>query len=193
MAEKQYHGFAYEKKWCKDNNIMLWKDYVKKYKVDSDGLYTSKWDAIDEKNIDIPYQIKIVQINGGIEFGDLFRNNNVCKDFFLVVGVWETDKTNIIQEYIIYVDYKKWKKLFECKDEKFYDDIKYWIKNTVKNTKDYDEKWKKERGEYKERWGVDNILQPRFKRDHKKQRRIQCGISYNNFIEHIINNKLIDK
>jgi hypothetical protein len=40
--------------------------------------------------------------------------------------------------------------------------------------------WKSEVKEWKERWGKDRIVQPRFKRDHKTQRRIQSAVAYKN-------------
>ena len=46
-----------------------------------------------------------------------------------------------------------------------------------------DGKWEKFRLKYKELWG-DSILQPRFKRDHGIQKRLQVGITHKNLKKH---------
>jgi hypothetical protein len=57
--------------------------------------------------------------------------------------------------------------------------------STISNDKSDDSKWKQFRLKWKERYG-NSIISLRFKRDHKKQKRIQCGISRNNFLEVIL-------
>jgi hypothetical protein len=68
--------------------------------------------------------------------------------------------------------------------------VKDWIKNKVSNDRSYDSQWKKEMSYYKEQWGEDRIITPTFKRDHKKQRRIQCQIGYNTFMTELVKNKI---
>jgi hypothetical protein len=68
--------------------------------------------------------------------------------------------------------------------------VKDWIKNKVSNARSYDEQWKKEMLHYKQLWGEDRLITPTFKRDHKKQRRIQCQISYINFMQEFVKNKI---
>ncbi len=192
MAERQSHGFKFETKWCKENNITTWKQYEKKYGKQKGSNYTSKWDAINEniKGVNYkgkPVQLKCIGLNNAIELGDIFRNANKEEDFTLVVGFWVGKKTNIVDVVVLDIDYKKWNKLFEW--DRF-DEVKDWIKNKVSNDRSYDAQWKKEMSYYKEYWGENRLITPTFKRDHKKQRRIQCQISYINFMEEFVKNKI---
>jgi hypothetical protein len=191
MAERQSHGFKFETNWCKQNNVLTWKQYEKKYGKQKGSNYTSKWDAINE-NVKgktykgKPVQIKCIGLNNAIELGDIFRNSNKEEDFTLVVGFWEGKKTNIVDVVVLDINHKKWNKLFQW--DKF-DEVKDWIKNKVSNSYSYDNQWKEEMNYYKELWG-DRLVTPTFKRDHKKQRRIQCQISYINFMQEFVNNKI---
>ena len=54
---------------------------------------------------------------------DIFINSNRNKDFYLIYGVWERCKSNIIEEKMVFIDIDKWKTLF---DWEFYDDLKFW-------------------------------------------------------------------
>jgi hypothetical protein len=95
----------------------------------------------------------------------------------LIYGVWKGKKSNIIEERVVFIDITKWRELF---DWTHYDGLNNWIKNLVSNSYSYDMTWKSEVKEWKERWGKDRIVQPRFKRDHKTQRRIQSAVAYKN-------------
>jgi hypothetical protein len=189
MAERQAHGFIYEDKTIESYGYTDWKTYIKKYpNTDTDGIYTSTWDAINESEEGKyykgkPVQIKTIQKNGSVDLGDIFRNANKKEDFTLIVGFWEGSKTNIVEEYVIEVDYKKWNKELEWDK---YEELRDWIKNKVSNDYDYDDQWKEECKYYKNDWGRNRLIQPRFKRDHKTQRRIQCGITYKKFIQYIV-------
>ena len=56
-------------------------------------------------------------------------------------------------------------------------------------TNDYsdDIKWKKQITLFKEEWQLKtpNFIRPRFKRDHKKQKRIQCAINNKDFHNYV--------
>ena len=54
MSERQNHGFKFETKWCKENNVLTWKQYEKKYGKQLGSNYTSKWDAI---------KVNIIKVN----------------------------------------------------------------------------------------------------------------------------------
>jgi hypothetical protein len=191
MAERQSHGFKFETKWCNQNNVLTWKQYEDKYGKQEGSNYTSKWDAINENKVGKhykgrPVQLKCIGLNNAIELGDIFRNSQKEEDFTLVVGFWLGKKTNIVEIVELDIDYKKWNKLFEW--DKF-DEVKDWISNKVSNERSYDEQWKTEMLHYKKLWG-DRLITPTFKRDHKKQRRVQCQISYNTFMQEFVNNKI---
>ncbi len=195
MAERQSHGFKFETKWCKDNNVLTWKQYEDKYGKEIGSNYTSKWDAIDDtktgKNYKgTPIQLKCIGLGNAIELGDIFRNSNKEENFTLVVGFWEGKKTNIVDVVVLNIDSTKWNKLFEW--DKF-EELKDWISNKVSNSRTYDSQWKDEMLYYKKLWGDNRIITPTFKRDHKKQRRVQCQISYTNFINEFVLNGICNQ
>ena len=51
-----------------------------------------------------------------------------------------------------------------------------------------DEKWKEGRIALTDKWKeqTTNLIRPRFKRDHKTQKRMQCAINYSDFYEYFI-------
>ena len=142
MAERQMHGFLYEKKCFAD--FPWW--------TSNSDEYTNKWDGYDTE-LEMPVSIKCIQKGQSVEFGDMFRMASIDEDWLLRVGFWEVAKDNIVEEHLIEIDYS-----------------------------DYG-KWEKFRLKYKELWG-DSILQPRFKRDHGIQKRLQVGITHKNLKEH---------
>jgi hypothetical protein len=168
--ERQSHGFIYQDKKCEEHGLI------------QDTEYTGIWDAYTKDNI--PCVIKTFKKGSEMPLSDIFINSNRNKDFYLIYGVWEGCKSNIIEEKMVFIDINKWKTLF---DWEFYDDLKFWIKFSVKNDKSYDNIWKSEVKKWKIKWGGKRIVQPRFKRDHKQQRRVQSAINYkkiNIFLEY---------
>lgn len=161
--ERQSHGFEYQKLVCERYSLLY------------DENYTGIWDAF--KPDGTPCVIKTFQENSEIPLSDIFNNFSRDKDFYLMCGVWKGKKNNLVKENVILVDVKKWKELFQWTH---YDELKHWIKNIVSNSYDYDKTWKVEVKQWKQKWGEERIVQPRFKRDHKKQRRIQSAVSYKN-------------
>jgi hypothetical protein len=169
MAERQAHGFNYQKKIV-EREIL----------TESVG-YTDKWDAYNS-NLKRNVSIKCISKKGSIDFGDFKRQTMVDEDFILYVGFWQSKKDNVVEEYKVYITAEKWKSYLgditiiqEMLDEM----------STISNDKSDDSKWKQFRLKWKERYG-NSIISLRFKRDHKKQKRIQCGISRNNFLEVIL-------
>jgi hypothetical protein len=192
MAERQSHGFKYEKLVCKSKQWIDIKQYEKKYGKLKESNYTAKCDAIDESRPGKQYkgrpvQIKCIKLNRPVDMGDIFRNSKKDEDFTLVVGFWAGKKTNIVKEIILDINHKKWNKLFKWDK---YDELKDWIKNKVSNDRSYDTQWKNERIYYKELFG-ERIIIPTFKRSRStKQRRIQCQISYDNFMLEMVTKKI---
>jgi hypothetical protein len=161
--ERQGHGFEYQQKMCERHNLL------------SDENYTGMWDAHREDGISCI--VKTFKENSELPLSDIFNNAARDKDFYLMYGVWRGKKSNIVEEKVIFIDIEKWKELFEWEH---YEELNYWIKNLVSNSYSYDKTWKSEMKVWKERWGMDRLVQPRFKRDHKKQRRIQSAVAYKN-------------
>ena len=169
--ERQNHGFKYQELICE------------KHKLRPDEEYTGLWDAYNENNI--PCVVKTFKEASELPLSDIFNNASRNRDFILYYGIWSGKKTNIISNHVVHVDIEKWRQLFEFNE---YDELKDWIKNKVSNSRSYDSIWKEECKVWKEKWGKDRLVQPRFKRDHKKQRRIQSGVSFTNipaFLEYI--------
>ena len=170
MNERQAHGFKFEKKYIAENNLTAYEKY------------TSPFDAYDEKGID--YQIKTIKKGSSIDLGDIFRNANKEKDFYLIVSFWQGEKENIVEINKLYIDHVIWNEYLKFD---MYDELKDWIKNKVSNSYDYDLQWRKEVKNWKSLFGK-RLIMPRFKRDHKKQRRIQCGITNRVFYSHFVKN-----
>jgi len=169
MAERQIHGFLYEQKCFAD--FPWW--------VSNSDEYIGKWDGYDTE-LEKPVSIKCIQKGASVEFGDMFRMAEIDEDWILQVGFWEGEKGNIVEEYTVEIDKDEWQWLLgdvetfkKAKKEMAY----------ISNDYSDDEKWKKFRLKYKKLWG-ESILQPRFKRDHGNQKRLQVGITYNNLKEY---------
>lgn len=162
--ERQHHGFLFEQKYINENNLI---------KAVS---YTEPFDAYSVDGV--PYQIKTIKSGQSIDLGDYFINSNKTTDFILVIGFWQTDKTNIINVYKIHIDCEKWNELlsFDYKDS-----LKHWIKN-ISNERSFDDIWKEEVNKWKLLYGNNKrLIKLRFKRDHKSQKRIQCAINKADF------------
>ena len=162
--ERQIHGFEYQRELCEKHNLV------------SDENYTGLWDAYKRPD-GVPCIIKTFKENSELPLSDIFNNVTRDKDFYLMYGVWRGEKSNIVEEKEIFIDINKWRESFEWG---YYEELNYWIKNLVSNSYSYDKTWKSEVKVWKERWGINKLVQPRFKRDHKKQRRIQSAVAYKN-------------
>lgn len=178
MAERQGHAFEYESRIINENNI-----------IKSEG-YTDKWDAFEG---DMPVSVKNIKLNSSVDFGDFRRQTLLNQDFYLYVGFWKGEKTNIVEEYKILVSYNNWKNYFG--DTTIISDMLTEMKD-ISNDRSDDGKWKEFRKKWNSLYKQNNsnpIITLRFKRDHKKQKRIQCGISSTNFKKIIKENQVIWK
>jgi hypothetical protein len=169
MPERQKHGFAYQ------------KYIVEKYNIIEDEKYTAEWDGFFNK---IPVSIKVQKKGTDIELADYFRNASKTEDFYLFVGFWENEKENIVEEYILFIPYQEYNLLF---NQEFFSKFKSLLEN-ISNSKEDDAKWSKEIKKLKKEWKekTPNLIRPRFKRDHKKQKRIQCAINNKDFFNHFL-------
>lgn len=169
MAERQQHGFNFEQ-------------YIKeKYQVILNDEYTNKWDGLLNK---IPVSIKLEQYGSDIELADYFRNSQIEEDFYLIVGFWQGTKSNIIEEHILLINGVEYHKLFDLSfNERFRE-----LLASISNDKKDDALWKKQITLLRKEWSekTSNLIRPRFKRDHKKQKRIQCAINNKDFYNHFI-------
>lgn len=172
MAERQIGGFNYQ------------ENIIKKYNLIPDSSYTGLWDAY-VPNSNIPVSIKHAKYGTDVELADFFRNGlERNSDYYMIVGFWENTIDNIIEEYILYIPVNNWKSYFNLSLFPFF---KRLIIN-ITNDKTDDDRWRKGCDLLKNSWKktTNNLIRPRFKRDHKTQKRIQCAINNKDFYEHFI-------
>lgn len=165
--ERQAHGFNNEDRVKSDYELL---DYA----GETNG-YTGKYDAQTKEGI--PVSIKTEKLKSDVELGDYFRNAQVNQDFYLVVSFWENEKNNIVEEYHVKFPAEEWKKLF---NHNLDDKIRRVIQE-ASNDYSYDAIWTQKIKKLKEEYG-NNIIRLRPKRDHKTQKRMQCAISYADFL-----------
>lgn len=158
---RQQHGFDFE------NFILKLPGFVK-----SDS-YTHKYDGFYNN---IPVSIKTCKEGNELCMGDYYRGVTQDKDFILIIGFYSGPYI-CIKSYFIDVD--KWiqnlsySKMISMKEEmklitNLKEDDKIWKDFTTKHQKTFSEE------------NTNTIFSLRFKRDHKKQKRIQYAISARN-------------
>lgn len=167
--ERQSAGFEYQEK------------SIEKYGLIADNEYTGHWDAY-YKNI--PVSIKLEKYGTDVELADIFRQMNVKEDFFLLVGFWKDEKTNIVEEHLLYIPAKRYNDYFNYEMKEDF----HVLLNSITNSRTDDKRWKEEITRLRKIWAgtTNNYIRPRFKRDHKKQKRIQCAINNKIFYSHFI-------
>lgn len=167
--EKQKHGFDFE-------NFV-----IKKFNLIKEIKYTAEYDAYTQDNI--PVQIKLEKEGSDIELADIFRNYQKSSNFILIVGFWLGRKDNIIKIYSVYFDIDYFKSNF---DESLLRTFKDFLNEITNDEKD-DEKWKNQILDFRKQWKnkTSNFIRPRFKRDHKFQKRIQCAINNKDFLNYV--------
>lgn len=181
MAERQIHGFNYQAEIINRYNLS---------KIDPETgeelTYTSKWDAFFHN---IPVSIKTKELGKNVEMADIFRQSDVESDFILQVGFWKDTESNIVKEYTLYIPKNDWNCLFDTDCLIQYKNLI----NTISNNYSDDKKWKKEINRLRRLWKnrTPNLVVPRAKRDHKKQKRIQCAINYKPFCNYFIPKYLV--
>ena len=167
--ERQAHGFSFEK-------------YAReKYNIELNDNYTGKWDGSYNGE---PISIKTEKSGSDVEMADIFRNMDVNSDFYLLVGFWDEKKDNIVDERLLHINGGEYSSLFNKEmSPKFRD-----LLDNITNDKSDDARWKEEITALKNEWkdSTPNLVRPRFKRDHKSQKRIQCAINNKDFYDYFI-------
>lgn len=169
IGERQIHGFNYE------------QSIFARFNIQPSETYTSEWDGYLNG---IPVSIKLEKYGSDIELADYFRNSQKTSDFYLFVGFWEGQKDNIVEEHILFINGSEWHELFnEEFNQKFRD-----LLDNITNSYEDDVKWKKNITTLRSEWRnkTDNLIRPRFKRDHGSQKRIQCAINNRDFYNYFI-------
>ena len=155
-SERQGHGFKYE------------DEFIKKYNLIKSYNYIAKFDG----HCEFPVQIKYMQARNEICLSS-FKNNIDIKDDFILHIAFYKEKNELpnIEDYTLYIKHEIYTNLFKVYD---FDKIQKEL-SLISNNKSDNAKFKSFRLLYK---NSDNIIQIRFKRDHKKQIRIQAGLPY---------------
>ncbi len=170
MSEVQKHGFVFE-------------NWVKKV-LGVDELatnYTQKWDVAGE----IPTSVKFMGLTNALEFGSTVRIWEINEPFTLIVGRWEQIGNEKIVRSIDEIQItpailKKMRGNICLEEIKEFDNIIKKFPAGKKGQEEgiaFAEKWKSER---KNKGGLLTITH---KIDSKNQRRIQCNLNYNNYVE----------
>ena len=168
--ERQVHGLLYG------------GQIVEEYELQESGVYTSRWDAYCD---DIPCSIKSIKHGSAIDMGDINRQRSVDRDFLFFIGFWRGDKSNLVEEHVLYVPVGFWRAQFpdECAsiiDPKV-------VFDGISNDRADDAKWKDRTRRYRKMWREhEGAVAVRYKRDHKSQRRIQCAIKRRSFYEDML-------
>lgn len=155
--------------------------------------YTSKWDAIIEYIIDGQSNVISVSIKNhkgkGLALGDINRNKEIDEDFILIKGIHDYSKLFSIEFFLI--PKENWKVLFSYWTKEYQNKWKILF-DIVKNDKENDCVWKKERKDLQNEWksNSNSLIQINPKRDHKSQRRIQCGMNEKQYISFIENSNI---
>ena len=178
MAERQVHGFDYQNELdLLNENLILSTEYI------------GKWDGYENFNgIKYPASIKCIKEKASIDFGDIKRISKIDEDFILYVGFWLDKNTKkAVKHYKVLINKENWKKYLG--DVSILDALFAEMK-TISNDYSDDKKWTEFRKRYNKLYGK-SIIALRFKRDHESQKRIQCGITYPNFIKIILKENTI--
>jgi len=170
MTEVQNHGFVFED-WIKSVLGVAELAYN----------YTQKWDIPGET----PISVKCMGLTNALEFGSTVRMWEINETFTLVVGRWEQvgfkklirsiDEIDITPEIL-----KKMRGDILLEEIVAFDKkIKTFPAGKVgqKQGIEFAERWKDERR------GRIGLLTITHKIDSKSQRRIQCNLNFNNYIE----------
>lgn len=173
MKCRQMHGFLYESK------------IIQKYSLVKSRCHTSKYDAYTKDGI--PVQIKCIKNRTSISFGDFQRNQNHSAPFILIIGFWQSSNCDIIKEHVLLIDHGIFsRELYFLRTEEMLEEMK-----KISNNRKDDADWKQFRQKWKSNYPKKNLISLYFKRDHKIQTRIQCGISYKKFTSRFL--KLFQK
>lgn len=194
MTARQQHGFDYEKYIIDKFNLIGSTNYLSK-----DDAY-----SVDKNGNTYPVQTKCIKFGSPIDMGSFERNRDKTKDFALIIGFWNKGilEKELVEEHLLTIDVDWWRELFQA-PAGFYEEINNFLKH-ISNDKKDDDKWTEGRKLYEmvwknswkdyaldfsEKWGElykERPILPRFKRDHKTQKRIQCAIPNKLFYKYFL-------
>lgn len=177
MGARQNHGLEYEKNLAERFGFKPWTF------LDGSTSYTAPFDAMAPDDSG-PVSIKTKHIGSAVELGSWHVQSRITDDFYMAVSFWGGEKNEIIGEKFLFVPADVWHKEFP---EKWREPITKLIRD-AKNDRSYDDIWKEKREELTAAYEEDRIerngiIQLAPKRDHKTQKRMQCSIPYDKFVQ----------
>ena len=95
--ERQKHGFTYQER------------VIEKFNIKATESYTNEWDGTLNG---VPVSIKTEKFGSDIEMADYFRISSITQDFYLIVGFWEGEKDNIVDEHVLLIKGEEFHLLF---------------------------------------------------------------------------------
>lgn len=168
-SPRQFHGFRYE------------HTIINKYRLIKFPNYNHPYDA--KTLTGTPVQIKCAKLGSAIHLGSYLNNKNHQEDFILHIGFWRTQKQNIIKEKTLYINRRSWSGLFTF-DQSHHIFTKF---RSFTNSPKDDLRFKTFLKTNRALWAKKPI-RLRFKRDHKRQKRLQCAIPYREFENYFLRN-----
>lgn len=165
--ERQAHGFHYQNEVIRRLNLREIPRYTAEYDAECQGT---------------PVQIKCMKWGTGIQLGDYLRNKNKKHDFLMIVGFWDESKYSIAHEEVRYITCNHYTDNIGFHDPgNEIEKMMYEEMRSISNCPLDDKIWEEYRRKYRELWPGSNHINIRFLRDKKTQKRIQCGITWNNY------------
>lgn len=173
----------------KDNNGhgLKFEDYVvKRYGLIKETNKTAPFDAYTKSGT--PISIKFSNPKNDLVFSDMFRQARMeAKGFYLIVGLWSESNIIVDDIYIIPIYSSTWKNYFD-------NDLVDEYEEMLQFTEQYERQlWDDERDRLGKLWEqqTSNIIRPRCrwqsdKSTGKIERRIQCAMRHNSFMEEFI-------
>lgn len=162
---RQAHGFKYETRVREQFELTKTKSAI------------DPFDARTQSGVLV--SIKTKEYGKAVELASWLNHLRVTEDFYMVVGFWQNEKDNIVEELIMKIPATFWKEHFPAE---WQEKVKNLF-NGISNSHDDDEKWTERREEFQKEYQAykkeNNLLinlNP--KRDSKTQRRVQCSIPY---------------
>jgi hypothetical protein len=137
----------------------------------------------------MPWSIKLIKYGGGIDLGDFRRVSDIFYNsehdrFLFNVGFWKETPDNITDEYFVVIPQDKWSEYLPKNDfyledyDNMYRELRTFSSRGVSAVED--ERWKDFIQKYSE-LTEGSLIKLRFKRDSKRQLRIQCSINFKDF------------
>lgn len=198
MSARQQHGFDIQRE------VIEALDGVQEH------FYTASYDGLSTSDSNEQIEIKSAKYGAPIELADYFRNrdkhllqNHSVSEFILAVNFYDNETKAIIENNLFYIPLTWWSWHFRSPDgfdaslsefmrtiTNSHDDDNRWTEGRLKFTEVWDNYWQTSlRQKFSEQWGFDipdRLIRLRFKRDHKKQKRVQCAIRNKDYYRYIV-------